>query len=180
MGIPKLFLYIFAVALISKFVARIEYENLHKKEIEMGRGQFPPEILAKYPHMLPNEVPIWERFLREHGKEFTSFDYDVHLGEGIEPPPDVPPEIARAAKILTQKRVDVVGYKDDEIWIIEVKPYAGISALGQLVGYISMYREQFKPKERLIGAVVCEGIDPDIAKLMRRRGYKIFEYPPPE
>jgi hypothetical protein len=146
----------------------------------MGRGQFPPEILAKYPHMLPNEVEIWERFLRNHAREFEGFDYDVHLGEGIEPPPDVPPEIKRAAKILTQKRVDAVGYKGVEIWIFEVKPYAGLSALGQVSGYLAMYRSQFKPTARLVGAVVCEGIDPDVKKLMRKRGYKIFEYPPPE
>lgn len=120
----------------------------------------------KYPHLLPREVEIWERFLSRYGREFTGFTYDVRVGEGVEVRPYWGDEIARMAKLLTMKRIDVVGYKPGEVWIIEVKPHGGLSALGQLIAYETLYRIKFNPTQTIRKALVCETVDPDLPGLL--------------
>jgi len=60
--------------------------------------------MAKYPHMLPNEIPIWERWLALYGKDFKNFRYDVHVGEGVDPGKDVPEKYRQLAKMLTHRK----------------------------------------------------------------------------
>jgi hypothetical protein len=129
----------------------------------------------KYPHLLPAEVRIWDRWMSQHKDEFIDFEYDVHVGEGIEIRPEWGDEIARMAKLLTQKRIDAVGYKPSEIWIFEVKPHAGLSALGQLIGYRDLYQKKYFPTVPIRLAVVCETIDPDVEVLMRERGIVVYK-----
>jgi len=128
----------------------------------------------KYPHLLPREVEIWERFLALYGREFTGFVYDVRVGEGITIRPEWGDEIARMAKLLTQKRIDVVGYKPGEIWIIEVKPHGGLSALGQLTVYEELYRIKYNPTQTIRKALVCETVDPDLRGLLPKYGVTLY------
>ncbi|MEM3554494.1 MAG: hypothetical protein QXU79_01585 [Candidatus Micrarchaeaceae archaeon] len=111
-------------------------------------------------------MEIWERFLSRYGREFTGFTYDVRVGEGVEVRPYWGDEIARMAKLLTMKRIDVVGYKPGEVWIIEVKPHGGLSALGQLIAYETLYRIKFNPTQTIRKALVCETVDPDLPGLL--------------
>ncbi len=43
-------------------------------------GRFPFKILAKYPHMKPEDIAVWERFINKNPGYFDTVDYDVHLG----------------------------------------------------------------------------------------------------
>lgn len=128
----------------------------------------------KYPHLLPREVEIWERFLAQYGMMFSGFSYDVRVGEGIQVRPEWGDEIARMAKLLTQKRIDVVAYRPGEIWIIEIKPHAGLSALGQVIAYEDLYRTKYSPQEAIRKAIICETVDPDLPPLLAQRDIQLF------
>ena len=39
-------------------------------------------INQKYPHLLPVDVPVWERFLSLFGDMYKSIDYDIRVGHG--------------------------------------------------------------------------------------------------
>jgi len=131
-----------------------------------------PEV---YPHMLPYDTLLWRRFLKEWGDYFERFEYDLHVGRGVTIKEPMPQEIMRAATILTQKRIDAVGYFRDETWIFEVKPDAGLSALGQLLGYKALWiRDRGLPK-KLILAIVTDYLNEDMQFLMRHYGIRIYE-----
>lgn len=108
----------------------------------------------KFPHLLPKEVLIWNKFLDVHEKEYESFDYDVHVGLGAELPKDVSPMIRKIALGLTRKRIDAVGYKSNSITIFELKPEAGLSAIGQCLAYYYLYRREFRPKRKVLMRIV--------------------------
>lgn len=107
--------------------------------------KFAPEKLHRYPHMFPADVPVWERFLEMRAAEFVEFSYDVLVGKGIEPDRTLDREIQQLSVKLTKKRIDVVGFKEGSIWIIEVKEIATVSAPGQVLGYHRLYLRDFKP-----------------------------------
>jgi len=45
---------------------------------------------VKYPHMLPSEAVLWDRWLQKNRPLWRDYQYDVHVGKGIELPPAVP------------------------------------------------------------------------------------------
>lgn len=110
----------------------------------MPRGRFPPLPLAKYPHLLGSDVPIWQRFIVSDLNIYDSFDYDVHVGQGQETPDDLDPTMREMFKALTQRRIDVVGWRGDFPSLIEVKKYAGVSAIGQILCYRVLWQETFE------------------------------------
>lgn len=124
--------------------------------------RFPPTLLHKYPHMAPADVAIWERFLSAHAPNFLGFDYDVRLGGSVPLDPALPQYIKDAARLLSAKRIDAVGHKANVHWIIEVKPTATLTALGQVLGYSILYAQAHKPPIPVIPTIVCEALDPDL------------------
>ena len=139
------------------------------------RGRFPAVLLAKYPHMAPADVEVWEQYLKFHRAEWDSFDYDVRVGKGVDPGPAFPANIRRDAMMLTQKRIDVVGYRGEETWIIEVKPRAGLGAVGQLVGYKTLYEQEHGQGSVTGLLLVCQVADDDVKEAARAAGIQVVE-----
>jgi len=131
-------------------------------------------LWPKYPHMGPMESWIWDRFLTTTKLKFKKLEYDVRVGPGYVPNWVKDPKIAEMAKALTQLRIDVVGETEDAIWIFEVKPRAGRSALGQLISYAYWYEREYKPKKPLKLAVVCKEVDHNLIPIFESRGIYVF------
>ena len=128
-----------------------------------------------FPHMLPNECKLWERFLQIYGDQFRNYRYDVHVGKGQDPGPKYEPKWRELAIKLTQKRIDVVAERDNEIWIFEVKPDAGLSAIGQVLSYRVLYKQQFKEERPIRLAIVTTRVDDDIREVAKEYGIKVYE-----
>jgi len=132
-------------------------------------------MVQKYVHMLPQEREIWERWMQKYGNLFFSYEYDVRVGEGIEVRPEWGDEIARMAKLLTMKRIDVVARRPGETWIIEVKPHVGTGAYGQIRVYEKLLRQKLGEEENIRLAFVCETIDPDVKKILDAEGIIVWQ-----
>lgn len=136
----------------------------------------------KFPAMLPREREIWRGWLREHEQGFDRFDYNVRLGEGQDPGPSFPDFIRRDSILITQKRIDAVGFQGSQVTIFEVKERAGLSAIGQLVGYAALWRaaHPLEPEPRLV--LVTNVLDPDMVPGLRSAGIALalvpVEFPP--
>jgi len=131
-------------------------------------------LQQRFTHMLPGDRVLWQRFLIRHGEYYDRFEYDVHLGEGVPISAAWPEWVQRAAKALTRKRVDVVGYRADEVWIFEVKPDAGLSAVGQLLGYKALWTKERGEPGRLYLAVVTDRLNPDEEFLFEHYGIRTY------
>lgn len=133
-----------------------------------------------YPHMYGPESELWTEFLKEHGEEYYKFVYDLHVGK-LWPELDKMPEPWRkGAEAIYLKRIDAVGYQPRKITIFEVKPHAGLGALGQIIGYVTMYEEQYEPKEELAAAIITRLVDPNLEHVYEQYGIKTYTYPEPE
>lgn len=106
-------------------------------------GKFTFDIQTHYPHLKPADVMIWEAFIRGNPTFFDSVDYDVPVGEGAPFLPGEEEPYVSDYRLLTQKKIDVVAYKGNEIWLIEIKPNAGSRALGQILTYEKLFTLSF-------------------------------------
>jgi len=128
----------------------------------------------RYPHMLPADQLLWDVFLPKYGSYWDGFDYDIHVGEGVGPLPGYPPGIARAALSLTQKRIDAVGYRGSEVWVFEIKPHAGLSAIGQVLSYSELYDTAHPGGLVTHKAIVTDLTDADIHTLCRTWAIRLY------
>lgn len=124
-------------------------------------GRIPYLKRRFYTHMVGDEVDIWGRFVDKFPQRFETVDYDFRVGEGIELPGEGDENYARMATMLSQKRIDVVGWVGDSPMIIEVKKRVGLSTLGQVLGYRALFMKDFKHFGVPDLMVVCAEISPD-------------------
>jgi hypothetical protein len=125
-------------------------------------GRFPYKLLAKYPHMKPEDIAVWERFIRAYPNLYVTCDYDVPCGQGAPQNPEHPENIQADGKILTQKKIDVIGYSNDATYIIEVKPIADARALGQILTYEKLYMADHPELTRVEKMIVCGEIEREL------------------
>lgn len=137
-------------------------------------GRFEYRKLAKYPHMKPADVRIWERFVSDHNDFFARVDYDFHVGKGAdflssdESTPD-----GRENR-LYQKKIDVVGYREDSTTLIEVKPIADVKALGQILTYKELYMRTRQGKSGPHMLVICEKIMAEMKEVYQSKGISVM------
>ena len=131
------------------------------------------EMRRNYPHMLGEDIPIWVRFIRENPDYFDEVEYDVKVGQGVQLPDDWKEKDRKWAKQLTTKRIDVVGFKDDQIVLVEVKVRAMLNALGQLFGYKFLYERENNLSGKTSLLLVAERIGKDDEDVFDHYGVKI-------
>jgi len=122
-------------------------------------------MVQQYKHLLHNEIKIWNRFIKRFGHEYDHFEYDVHVGKLPPDLKDQPDRWRKAAESVYLKRIDVIGFKVDTIEIIEIKPHAGLGAIGQVTGYLVLYDDEHKPKKLLLGHIVTDRTDINTAQV---------------
>lgn len=132
-----------------------------------------------YPHLLQPDIDLWIRYLELHEDKYNNFDYDVRIGEGRDVG-DIHPETIRKMAIgLSQRRIDVIGYKDDEIEIIEITLSAGLKCIGQLETYPILYKQTYRPVLPVTTLLLTEKIESDIEPILKERGFKYIVLPKP-
>lgn len=133
-----------------------------------------PEIKATYPNMKRDEAAMWSRFLSKFPNEYDFVAYNVKVGEGAEIPAGTQPEIANDFKQLTQHKIDVVGFKSNQIDIIELKPYAGTRAVGQVIGYRELFIEHIDKSAQPNLVIVTDTLRPDTKLIAEKQNIKVI------
>lgn len=133
-------------------------------------GYYSPDKLRAYPHMMVGDVRIWDVFLDTVSHGFDRFQYDVHVGEGLTPSPNWEEIVVSMAMALTEKRIDVVGWNKNVPTIIEVKPFASLSAVGQVLCYRELFRVRFPQEVSPLLMIVTDQAMPDMAYLTTHFG----------
>jgi hypothetical protein len=86
-------------------------------------------------HLIPVEAEMWYRFRDLFPLRYDLVAYDVNVGEGDIPAGMWTPEMRRMIWILTSGRIDILGYKDGRLELLEIKRFAHFSAVGQCLCY---------------------------------------------
>jgi hypothetical protein len=123
-----------------------------------------------YPHMKPRDVAIWERYIDKFPEHYERCQYDFGIG-------DIPDFIANASskegqamQELYRLKIDVLGYKGDTIDLIEVKPEAGASTIGQLIGYVALYERDVRPTQKVRPVIITDVIKPNMEFFASQQG----------
>lgn len=134
-------------------------------------------IRGRFPHMSPGDRAVWAQALTTGQLGFDRYEYDVALGgcgaNDVEDDHELKPMWAQ----LCKKRIDVVGWRDDQPTIIEVKPYAGFSAFGQVLGYGWLWQAEARSLEPASLLVVCSRLDPDLGAFFCHHGVSVLVVP---
>lgn len=117
---------------------------------------------AKYPHLLSEDVPVWERFLASVHNRFTEIDYDVRVGIGRDPGPVVEEKFREMGRLLSQRRIDAVGINDKEVCVIEITTIADLKAIGQMTSYPILYKQTYRPELPITRLLICAVLESDI------------------
>jgi len=132
----------------------------------VAEGRFDSRLLSRYPHMGVEDVVVWEEYIKAYADLWDSFDYDIRVGRGREPNPEVDPMWHGAIRKNSQFRIDAVGFRAGRATIFEVKPKAALSAVGQLMVYRVLFGEEY-PHVSLDGTVlVAVDVHPDVERLL--------------
>lgn len=132
------------------------------------------EKKAWYPNMKQGETEVWNRFIEKYPEEYDEVIYNLKLGEGANIPEGTEPNIADDFKQLTQHKIDVVGFKGSRVDIIEIKPYAGTAAVGQVIGYRDLYITHID-KTAKPNLVIATDIErPDTKTICAKQGIKLI------
>lgn len=140
-------------------------------------GWKPPLLDGDYPHMARHDARIWERFLLRNGSQFSRVAYDVALG-GVRFQPDEGEEAqALGFHYSTALKVDAVAERGPVCWIIEVKPDAGVSAIGAALCYLELAQVDRFTELELVPVVVTDRTSQDIRYCAEQLGVLIVEAP---
>lgn len=122
-------------------------------------------LYGPFVHMAPNDKAIWTRYLMNGGNQAAPFLYDHRVGNGITMPAGSGRIAEATAYALTTKRIDALSYRASVWTIYEVKQRAGLTAIGQLIGYRELLREQIQPADFIALVLVTDEAQPDMHRL---------------
>lgn len=132
---------------------------------------------SKYPGMRVHEQLIWRAFLAANALSYDRFEYNVRLGPGITPPPEIV-EPWRSASIAASKlRGDIIGWQGAQPTIFEVERYATGEAIGQVLTYRGLYESANPTSLAPHLAIVCADYNEGILPASEQHGIDIYKFP---
>lgn len=123
-----------------------------------------------YKHMKPEDVAIWERFIERFPEMYDEVEYGVRVGTVPQFVSEHSDPAMQAQADIYRREIDVIGHKQGQIDIIELKPDAGTSALGQVRGYVSLYERDYTPSVFPKAIVITDRLLPDMNLLAAQMG----------
>lgn len=124
----------------------------------------------KYPAMLPREIILWRAWLKLHEPEFTDYDYNVRVGQGVDPGDSYSEADRRMAVQNSQQRIDVVMWQNGVPWLVEVEDRPGPSGPAQLVKYQILWRSMDATRQDPRLLLVVPRINPDTLTVATKAG----------
>lgn len=121
-----------------------------------------PIVMPHYPHMLFEDVAVWTKFLLAGGMGISKVWYDVRVGKAVSLPVGASEMDQKIARGLTRKRIDAVCLVGSDYWVVEVKPYSSMTALGQVLTYTRLFRKDYAFPGKAMPVIVCDAHDEDL------------------
>ena len=106
-------------------------------------GKYPYSKRSYYPHLRSDESLLYDSLLLAHPLLFDSVDFDVRVGSGQPTHEPILKQAYKDLKDLTKWRLDLVGYNDASVTIVELKTNPRAGVVGQLLCYRFLYSLKF-------------------------------------
>lgn len=151
---------------------------------------------AKYPALGVAEILCWREFLRLHESEYDPlpdfwiqqrandygahpqpgdvFDYNLRIGAGQDPGTGFDEATRQQWIAKTQSRIDAVGFKGSQPFVFEVDRTVGTPQVGQLLGYLSIWRNTKLTPADPQGVLVTANMNANAMHLVRDSGLQLY------
>ncbi|MBA7557900.1 hypothetical protein ES705_50680 [subsurface metagenome] len=86
----------------------------------------------------------------------------MHVGGAMEVAEGAGKVEKSVAAGISRKRIDAVCRIGGGYWVVEVKPFASMLALGQVVSYHRLFVSEYRPDGETFPVIICENADPDL------------------
>lgn len=133
-----------------------------------------PIVMSHYPHMMPEDTAVWTKFLQRGLVQFSKVWYDVRIGSMVFSGPDMTEMLTKISAGLTRKRIDVVAEVDGNTWVIEIKPYANMYAVGQVLTYVRLFEQEYEYSGVLSAVIICADFDVDLVEEFEEFGILVL------
>jgi hypothetical protein len=137
----------------------------------------PLKKAGRYPHMFKHDIRIWERFIDAYAGTFTAVAYDLALGGITTDDAKASVELKLGWRYSTAKKIDAVVVNDDEAWLCEVRPDAGLAAVGSVLGYAILSESDPWTALPIVPAIVTDRMDGDTKLVCREFEILVIELP---
>ncbi len=142
--------------------------------VDLGPGM-KPIVRPHYPHMMLEDTAVWTKFLKSEFIRIKEVWYDVRVGQSVLVGAEPGSIEARIADGLTRKRIDAVAAVGGGIWVIEVKPYANMYAVGQIITYSRLFVREYISPGQVIPVIVCDDYDEDLLEEFDELGVLVLK-----
>ncbi len=130
---------------------------------DLGRP-YAPGWTGNPPHMASTDLPLWQRIRGHFVPQVIEWFFDVAVGEGLPELLRDPSELVQSQYRLTRLRIDAVGHGAKEWLLIELRPNAGLGALGHIQSYRALW-ERDPPDTRPARAfLVSDRFNTDVGR----------------
>ena len=130
--------------------------------------------MVHYPHMMTEDTEVWTKFLKAGTAKITRVWYDVRVGSTVLQGPEVSELEMRIAAGLTRKRIDAVAEVEGNTWVVEVKPYVTMYALGQILTYVRLFEQEYSYPGQLTAVLLCDDYDIDLLEEFEEFGILVI------
>lgn len=130
----------------------------------------PFKLLPRYPGLRPNDEAIWDDFIQKNPSAFDHVFYNVHVGDPSSDEGHKKVMLSNGSFEVSQWCVDVVAFANDVPHIIEIKPEAGASAIGQVLAYKTLLIQEGRISEPCVPVILTNTISPITEQAALRLG----------
>jgi hypothetical protein len=127
-----------------------------------------------FPGLEAGESRVAHAWLVTRGALYDTIEFNVRLGVGVEPPAELVEPYLSMATELSRKRADILARAGDDVIIIEVKLRASLGAIGQVLGYKSLYEREHPQTGSVRLAIVAQRVDPDAQYAITQNGIDLY------
>jgi hypothetical protein len=137
----------------------------------------PPALTGRYPNMARHDGALWERYLKHAADLWLGVCYDIRLGGRDTVDPNATEDEKYMWRVNTAERIDVVGARSTEHWVIEIRPNAKLGALGSAIGYVLLAQREPWTTLPLVPAVLTDNCSPDFRWVADQLGVQVIIVP---
>ena len=138
---------------------------------------------AHYPGMSKGEARVWRQFMLSGNLPAGDLYYNVRVGNPIPAEPGAATWVSVVRNATSRKRLDAVVNGTDWWWLFEVKIRAGLSAIGETIGYEYLFNVAIAGDKPVVEVIVCDYVSRDVDVIAEHEGIGLFVvqwYPTPK
>jgi len=125
-------------------------------------------------HMSTEDYEIWQRWRPVALPQALYLWFDVGLGEGGTVPAGADQNETRMWTFITQKRADTLIEYPSGIAIVELRHNTTANAIGRLLMYGELWKQDPKINKPLVLILVSNRIDADVEMIAKKTGIITF------